>query len=282
MAKDRILDELLVAVRKGAAEELLAKDRRYEVLYALSPERENLLAWFDWPRQASVLEIGCGCGALTGFFLRQGLSVRALARTGAEAEVVRARYQGRPEVSVGSWEQEKRGFAPGEKFDFITLIGALEEAPLWLPADRSPFVSLLTTAGEALREDGRLFVAVDNRLGARYFAGAPEKYTGRRFAGLEGYSARDARSFSRRELSSLLGAAGYAVEYWYYPYPDYAFPGQVFSDERLPRREDLAADIEALAGERLMLFDERLFLQSVSPEDFPMFANSFLVQARRI
>ena len=274
-------DELLAAVRQGVAGELLAEDCRYDVLYALSPERENLFSWAEWPKGASVLEIGCGCGALTGGFLRAGLSVMALARTEAEAAIVRARYPEAPGLSVHSAEDGTRICASGRQFDFVTLVGTLEEAPLWLPLERRPFVAMLTAAAEVLREEGRLFVASDNRLGARYFSGAPEKYTGRRFAGLEGYPACGARTFSRRELSSLLAAAGYAVEYWYYPYPDYAFPAQIFSDERLPHREDLAADIEALGGERLLLFDERRFLQSVSPGDFPMFANSFLVQARR-
>lgn len=276
------LDELLAAVRQGAAEKLLAEDCRYDVLYALSPERENLFAWAEWPQGASVLEVGCGCGALTGGFLRAGLSVQALARTKAEAEVVRARYPEASRLSVCSMEDDGRVCAAGIRFDFVTLVGTLEEAPLWLPSESSPFAAMMAKAAEALREGGQLFVAADNRLGARYFSGAPEKYTGQRFAGLEGYPARSARTFSRRELSELLAAAGFVAECWYYPYPDYAFPAQVFSDERLPHREDFAADIEALSGERLMMFDERLFLQSVSPEDFPMFANSFLVQARRI
>lgn len=39
--------------------------------YALSDTRENVLEWFDFKPEASLLEVGSGCGALTGLYSRR-------------------------------------------------------------------------------------------------------------------------------------------------------------------------------------------------------------------
>ena len=65
-------DELLEIVQDNEDyTEILRKDNRWPILYHLSPIRENLLDWYDYKRDGSVLEIGAGCGAVSGVFCRK-------------------------------------------------------------------------------------------------------------------------------------------------------------------------------------------------------------------
>ena len=46
-------------------EEIFKKDIRWPVFYHLTPIRKNILNWYPFKEQSSVLEIGAGMGAIT-------------------------------------------------------------------------------------------------------------------------------------------------------------------------------------------------------------------------
>ena len=69
-----IEDKLLDIVQKCENEEdiyqeLLTSDE-WPILYHLSPIRHNILEWYDFEPNGSVLEIGAGCGAISGLFCK--------------------------------------------------------------------------------------------------------------------------------------------------------------------------------------------------------------------
>ena len=62
-------DELLEIAKKYAAVEypgIIEEQKRWEILYHLSPLRENIVEWLPIDSSMKVLEIGSGCGAITG------------------------------------------------------------------------------------------------------------------------------------------------------------------------------------------------------------------------
>ena len=62
-------DELLEIAEKYPEEELnrvIAERKSWPVLYHFSHVRENILSWLPFTGEESVLEIGSGCGAVTG------------------------------------------------------------------------------------------------------------------------------------------------------------------------------------------------------------------------
>ena len=62
-------DQILEALTAGKSpEELLQNNDDWAVLYHLSDIRHNLLEWYDFRPEGSLLEIGSGCGAMTGLF----------------------------------------------------------------------------------------------------------------------------------------------------------------------------------------------------------------------
>lgn len=273
--------ELLSMAKEHRIAQTLAEDSRWPVLCHFSPMRRNLLSWYPFPEGSRLLEIGSGCGALTGVFLDARLDVRCVEPDLQQAETAAHRYaDGRPfVVSVSGLGQA----AVQPPYDFVTLIGALADAPRLLPEAEHPVEALLERAASLLSEDGTLILAEENRLGLRYFAGAPEQSTGRSYEGITGYpSAGHKATFSRSELVELLQAAGFSQLVWFYPHPGYYLPVQVSSDEALPQKEQLFAGLVSYDQDRALCFDERAVLQSIAGrEEYRYLANAFLVFCRK-
>ena len=120
-----IEDRLLEIARSGKnPEEQLTEERDWALLYHLSPMRENLLEWYDFGEGKSLLEIGAGCGALTGLFCRKLSRVVAvdLSKKRSLINAERNRQRENLEIIVGNFEDIRTE----EKFDYVTLIGVLE------------------------------------------------------------------------------------------------------------------------------------------------------------
>ena len=66
------------------------------VFHNFTDARENLINWYPFEKDASVLEIGAGMGALTGLLCQKCDSVTAFEHSPKRAEIIRYRY---PEYS---------------------------------------------------------------------------------------------------------------------------------------------------------------------------------------
>lgn len=273
-----IEDELLKLVEKPPEfMAVLVRDDRWPLLYHLSPERRNLLEWYPFRRDAALLEIGAGCGALTGLFAERVAQVTAVELSEKRSRIIERRYADRPNLEIMAGNFTDMVFA--RSFDYVTLIGVLEYTRAFIQAP-DPYGKLLNRIAAVLKPGGVLIVAVENRLGLKYFAGARDDHTGRQFDGIEGYPGGGAETFSRDELSRLLCAGGFAEQTFYYPCPDYKLPAEIFSDAFLPAANHMLADAPNYDQERLKLFDEqRAFSTIIRDGRFPQFANSFLVLA---
>lgn len=274
-------DELLEIVsRQKDFAPVLAADHRWPILYHLAPERRNLLDWYPFDPQAELLEVGAGCGALTGLFCEKTARVTAVELSARRSRIIAQRYADieRLEVVAGnvlqvSWDRP---------FDVITLIGVLEYTRAFVKSAR-PYREFLTCLGSLLKSDGQLIVAVENRLGLKYWAGTPEDHTGRLFDGIEGYpQGAPVETFSKDEITWLLQDGGFGEIQFYYPWPDYKLPREIFSDAGQPRLNHKFDDLLSYDRERFRLFSEKLALFNVIKNgQFDFFANSFLITARR-
>lgn len=276
-----IEEDLLRMVKSGEdAESLLRKDNRWPVLYHLSPVRQNIVEWYPFSKDSSVLEVGAGCGAITGALCRQARKVVSveLSRRRSMINAYRNRECGNLEIVVGNFNQIRLE----EKFDYITLIGVLEYAQCYTDTV-APFLDFLKKLKEMLKPEGKLLVAIENKFGLKYWAGAREDHTGVFFDGIEGYHATKSsvKTFSHSELEQLFFDAEFSNVEFYYPFPDYKFPVQIFSDVYLPKVEDLACSRTAYDASRYCLFNETsVYHELIRAGEFPFFANSFFVEAK--
>jgi len=250
--------------------------------YHLSPVRHNLLKWYPFNPDGSVLEVGAGCGALTGLLCSKLKKVTALEYSEKRARVTAQRHCERPnlEVIVGGLQD----FECEEQFDYITVIGVLEYAGQFHEGE-NPYQSFLAKLRNFLKPDGTLILAIENKIGLKYICGAQEDHTGRVFDSIYDYPYPcKVKTFSKKELTDLLYAAGFCSLEWYYPLPDYKMPQEVISEEITPTDLDSIWRLfPARTGRRRrkqVISERRLGKTLAQAGLFGEFANSFLVIAR--
>ena len=261
--------------------EILARETRWPILYHLSPERRNLLDWYPFDNTGTLLEIGAGCGALTGMFCEKLKKVVAVELSRRRSQIVSQRCHSfrNLEILVGNFNDMEFK----ELFDYATLIGVLEYAKSFIHVHK-PYCYLLRKAGALLNPGGRLILAIENKYGLKYWAGSREDHTTGLFDGIQGYSDHETshETFGKQELIDLIIQSGFEDIHFYYPHPDYKIPHEIFSDHYLPGIHQTLTEAPNFDRDRLNLFSEkRTFLGLIRNGMYGFFANSFLVIATK-
>lgn len=256
--------------------EVLMNNSDWPILYHLSDIRENILEWYDFNPDSELLEIGSGCGALTGLFCRKAKKVVCieLSKKRSEINAQRNMQHDNLEIMVGNFEDIELE----QKFDYITLIGVFEYSKCYLN-EEDPFQAMLKRIKSYLKPNGKLIIAIENKFGLKYWAGATEDHTGKIFDGIEQYvNVDNIRTFSKTELDAMLAEAGFKNNDFYYPLPDYKLPTAVYSEHYLPEFGDIRNTFVSYDRDRYQFFDENLVFDALCKDKkFDYFANSFLV-----
>lgn len=197
--------------------------------YHLSGVRANVVRPFANKLQGQVLEIGAGCGAITRYLGESGAQVLALEGSLQRARIARERTRDLPNVTLLAENFEH--FQTDQRFDVITLIGVLEYSAVFISGDNAAQRMLEKVKG-LLKPGGQLIVAIENQLGLKYFAGAPEDHLGQTAVGLENrYTAQGVRTYGQRALQQLLQSSGLAHTQFFGAFPDYKLPCTLVSEQ---------------------------------------------------
>ena len=196
--------------------------------YHLSSLRANILRPFEAMLKGDILEVGAGCGALTRYLGEGGVNVLALEGSLRRAAITRLRTRDLNNVTVLAERFDQ--FQCAHQFDVVTLIGVLEYANLFIPG-KNPALLMLERIRDLIKPGGVLILAIENQLGLKYFAGAPEDHLGQPMVGLEGRYRKDQpQTFGRKVLSDMLRQAGFATHQMFAPFPDYKLPTSIVTE----------------------------------------------------
>ncbi len=250
--------------------------------YHLSQKRSQLLKGFDYDQSSSVLEVGCGCGAISRYLAETFDNVVSVEGSRTRARLARKRCRDMDNIMFVSAPFQKIRFK--RKFDIIFCVGVFEYSGAFVEGD-DPYEIIMRHFSDYLAEDGVLILAIENQFGLKYFASASEDHTKTRYDGLEGYSRfpNKARTFGYHELQSRILRHFSSVKF-YFPFPDYKIPDAVLSETMCE---------EYNVGELLGNFPSRDYLRPSRPnfsekltwigiaknQQVPFFAHSFLVVA---
>ena len=71
-------DQILEICKDGKIDEALKSNSSWPILYHLSDIRKNLLDWYPISQESDVLEIGSGCGAISGLLAKKAKTVTCI------------------------------------------------------------------------------------------------------------------------------------------------------------------------------------------------------------
>lgn len=276
-----IEDELLEIARNCAEVEyqkIIEERKSWEVLYHLSPLRENIVEWLPIDSTMKVLEVGSGCGAITGALSRRAGEVTCVELSKKRSMINAYRHMEAENVTihVGNFQDVEPELP--EDYDYICLIGVFEYAQAYIGSE-TPFDDFLRIIKKHLKPGGHIAIAIENKFGLKYWAGCREDHLGTYFSGLEDYPEGGVvRTFTRDGLVDTAKRCGFSQMQMYYPYPDYKFMTTLYSDRRLPNLGELSNNMRNFDRGRIQLFDEKRVFDTILREgQFPLFSNSYML-----
>ncbi len=257
-------------------EKMMKTTERWDLFFHLSPIRENVLAWYRFKEDASVLEVDACNGALTGILCERCARVTVTVFSPYRAEIIGKRYSDRENLDIYVGAVGAMKFT--QEFDYIIVVNSLENI------QEEKRQQYLKTLNKMLKEDGSLLCAVDNRYGIRYLCGARECHTGTAYDGVNGYPfGATGRSLDRQELLKLLNNSGFSHVKMYYPLPDLYLTQKVYSDETLPLPDIYENMQTAYWGYDTMKGNENnLYRDALRNEAFPFVAPVFFAECSHI
>ena len=228
-------------------EAVLAGEKDSELLYAASPIRQNLVSWLDVTGK-KVFVAGDTSGILAEKFSQMGAK----------------------EVSEVVLEDFKKIFATNdsEKYDLIFILGGADEN--------------CKAVSEKLSEDGRLIIAVDNKLGIRQWSRMNDVISNQvnTLPGDESNENSNQKLYLESEIDKLMSDAGLTVLDTYYPVPDMTFPRIVYNRKCVPTKGFFEISTPEYSSDKISFFEETEFMNLASLEGAAQhFANSFVVVA---
>lgn len=272
-------DEMLTIARdlsKVEYQSVIEERKSWPIMYHFSSQRENIVDWIPMNGTEKVLEIGSGCGAITGVLSRKAGSVTCVELSKKRTLINAYRNQDCDNVTVKVGNFKDIEPSLDCDYDYCFLIGVFEYGQSYMGGD-TPYEDFLKIVRKHTK--GRIVMAIENRFGLKFFAGCREDHLGRLFCGLEGYGPGDGvKTFTKAGLERVFDACNEHNTHFYYPYPDYKFMNTLFSDKRLPKQGELCLNDRNFDRDRIKLFDEKAVFDAIArDENFDIFSNSFLV-----
>lgn len=249
----------------------IEKHCTYPALYALSPLRANIIEWIPMRGDEQVLEIGSGCGIISGVLASKCAQLDCIESSAANA-INRQINISHTNIRILEGSPDTVETELLEQYDYIFAIDcfALIQNP-----------KTLTLLKNHLSPKGCLVFTAENRMGLRYLSGCTDPYSGTFFGGIEGMSSEEgACAMTLPQITQLCKAAGFLSLDIRYPYPDHLFTKRIYSNKHLPQIGELNDNYSNFDSDRMVSFNEaRAFDRIVLDGQFPYFSNSFLILA---
>ena len=216
---------------------------------------ENILKWYPFKENANILDIY----KESSIFDKIDINVN---------------------IEKLSIEDMQNGYKITNKYDYITLIGTFEYASTFIKEEKQ-YSTFLKILKDCLKPNGKILIAIDNRLGIKYLSGAKSEYYEKVFEAPTS-EIRNVKPnlLLKSELEKFINEAGIKNYKFYYPLPDYKLTNTIFTDELLPKSNNskLIYPINYEA-ESLVVFNEINVIKQICDNgDFVKFTNSYLIE----
>lgn len=240
--------------------DIIRKDNRLEVILALSQIRKNIVNWYPFEDECSILEIGANFGEITGSLCQHAKRVISLEKNIEKQKAIAKRNEKFSNLEIiDSLDNVK------EKFDYITIIGFEKK--------NSELYKLLSDLKKHLKPNGKILLATNNKLSINNLS--------KLNAQNETIEDITKEQYSLSELDKQIRQAGFENRTVYYPLTDYKLPNAIFTSEEQIRENLIARNIVYNDKETVKLYEQNNLYRELLKEDIKyleMFINSFFIE----
>lgn len=204
--------------------------------YHFSLTRGNLVRHLKINKNDLVLELGCGCGAITRVLGEKGAEVIAIEGSLQRAMVAAERCRDLPNVRIIHANYQDIAW-PKNTFDCVIGVGVFEYAAMFGKQEKSEVEiildDLLKKINKSLSQKGVLALAIENKDGLKYWLGYNEDHFEEPFIGLYNYPSKkykQVKTYGKKQWQDLIAQAGFIETKFEFPLPDYKNVETVVSD----------------------------------------------------
>ncbi len=272
-----IEDKIIEFIKKypDNYEKAFEEDSSWPVFYHLADRRKNVIRWYPFKKNASILEVGGGMGAITSELCQKCKKVTSieLSKKRATAILERNKNAKNLEIIVGNFKD----IVLKEKYDYILLNGVLEYSALYIDSE-NPYEDFINQLKKNLRDNGKILIAIENRFGLKYWCGACEDHTNRIFDGINNYKNNSKiKTFSKNDLEYLFNKLNLNYNF-YYLLPDYKFPEIVLTDEFVQNEKNICYTPYYWRTFKMFGDEKKIFKDILMNNVLDFFANSYFIE----
>ncbi len=240
--------------------EVIEKEPTVNNYIHLSSVKENLLNWYEFKENSSLLEIGSGFGELSSLFVEKLSDVVLIEASLTKAKILEKKFEQNEnvEIIVGDYKE----ISLEKKFDYIVITDYLEN---------NDFCETLEKAKMSLKENGTIFVAIDNKYGIKNWKGNDD---------YKNLLNKDV-TFTKKHIENSLSKLGFRNYKFYYIFPEYKAPNLIYTDSHKLSDEDLSRNFELNEAYEYTNFKENEILENLLKDEKDLinfFVNSFLIE----
>ena len=240
--------------------------------------KENILIWYPFKKDTSILYLTSNDSEKVWEDYLIKISNNITIVKFNDKEKVKKSKENNVEIIEGKYNKIKID----EEFDYVILLGTLEYANEIIDENDSAH-KLIEFAKSKTKNDGKVLLAVDNRLGVNYLVGNKSNHCEKIYDSTKNKFAKG-KMYSRTELDSIIEKCNFKYKKFYYPLPNYKYPNVIYTDNKIPKKNDSKINYNVIYEDgSLILQDEcALLKQFITEGVFTKFTNSYFVELSEV
>ena len=130
-------------------EKAFEEDSSWPVIYHLSNARKNVISWYPFKKDCTILEVGAGIGAITEELCKHAKKVTSIELSKTRANIILKRNEDKENLEIIVANYNKIEF--NEKYDYIVLNGVLEYGEMYINSD-NPYIDFINSLKKHLKK----------------------------------------------------------------------------------------------------------------------------------
>ena len=224
--------------------------------------RKNILSWYEFNNNAEIIDLNPNFGEISEYLCDISKNVTIVSDSKIKYEALLKRLKDKNNVTI------YKDFIPEKKYDYVVIIGI---------DNKNELTNKIGIAKDLLKNDGKIIVAFNNKLGMQYWTGKKESNENEydRIIG-------NTKAIGINELTKFLDGNNLKYKV-YYALPDYKLTNVIYSESYLPDSESInSRDITYSTenGESYEFCQRKAYNQILkeNKEYFKIFSNSYFIE----